>query len=107
MDPPDSVQVCRLGNKLVEVLSGKADTGEKLRAIADFDEELFIRPWLKELPCVALVIAQLAKFRKALVANLYGVDSQVVASHHASATVKLPAQTHAAVTAWLPTQDSV
>ena len=86
MDPPDSLQICRLGNKLLEVLSSEADTVKKLRAIASFDEELFIRPWLKALPCVTLFIAELAKVRNALVANLYGVDSQVVASQHASAT---------------------
>ena len=69
-----------------------------------FDEELFIRPWLKALPCVALFIAELAKVRKALVANLYGVDSQAVESHHASATAKLPV--HASATAELPAQAS-
>ena len=87
MDPADySLQLCRLGDRLLEVVSGEADTEEKLRAIASFDEELFIRPWLKALPCVTLFIAELAKVRNALVANLYGVDSQVVASQHASAT---------------------
>ena len=104
MDPPDSLQFCRLGNTLLEVLSGEADTEEKLRAIASFDKELFIRPWLKERRCVALFIAELAKVRKALVANLYGVDSQAVASHHASATAELPTQ--ASATAELPAQVS-
>ena len=85
MDPADySLQLCRLGDRLLEVVSGEADTEEKLRAIASFDEELFIRPWLKAIPCVALFKAELANLRKALVA---------------SATAKLPAPASAPASA--------
>ena len=82
MDPADySLQLCRLGDRLLEVVSGEADMEEKLKAIAVFDEELFIRPWLKAIPCVAHFIAELVNLRKALVANLYSLDSQAVASY--------------------------
>ena len=56
---------------MLEVVGGQADTEEKLKAIAFFDGELFIKPWLKAIPCVAHFIAELANLRKVLVANLY------------------------------------
>ena len=99
MDLPDSTLICRLGNKLVEILSGQADTGEKLKAIADYDKELFIRPWLKELPWIAQVTADLDNLRKVLVAS---ATATAELPAQAAATAELPAQ--AAATAELPAQ---
>ena len=111
MDPPDSVLIYRLGNKMMEILSSKADTGEKLKAIADYNHELSIRPWLKELPWIAQVIADLDNLRKALVASTTAklpvqaiAIAEFPAQATATATAELPAQ--ASATAALPAQAS-
>ena len=50
MDPADySLQLLNIGDKLWDVLGSGSNMGEKLKAIAVFDKELIIRPWLKAM----------------------------------------------------------
>ena len=82
MDPADySLQLLDTGDKLWDDLDDEADVGEKLKAKAVFGRGLFFRPWLKAIPRATHFIAEVANLRKALIANLYSLDSQVVASH--------------------------
>ena len=55
-----SKQFLNVEVKLWDVLDGKVDMGEKLKAIVDFDRELFFRPWLKAIPCATHFILELA-----------------------------------------------
>ena len=63
---------------------------EMLQIIAEFNRTMIDKPWLWAVPCAVELITEVADLGRTLLAQLPA---------HASATAKLPAQTHASVPA--------
>ena len=96
MDPADNgKQLLDIENKLWGDLDGMMDIREMLQAIAEFDTDLFSKPWLRAVPCAVELTAEVAELRRTLLNKLNSSNSQLAPSVQAHASA--PALAHASV----------
>ena len=101
MDPADfSKQLMVIEEKLWGNLDTKTNVKEMLQVLAEFNRDIFDRPWLWAVPYAVELITEVADLRRTLIAQLNSRNCQLApsfpaqtgpsASAHASATAQLP-----------------
>ena len=113
MDSADfSKQLMVIEEKLWGNLDTKTNVKEMLQVLAEFNRDIFDRPWLWSIPYAVELITEVADLRRSLIAQLNSRNSQLAPSSPAQTGASAPSPAHAltsayaSATAELPAYDS-